>query len=408
MDEQTSGTNGAEMAGNVKRLFLAGREIILVGTAHVSKNSVAEVTAVIEAEMPDTVCIELDADRYAALSRSENWEKLDVIKILREGKGFLLIANLVLSGFQRRMGDLLGVKPGEEMQAAVAAAIQHGLPYTFCDRAVQTTLRRAWARCGFWSKCKLLAALAASAFSTEQPAEAEIESLKDKSALDAMLDDLSKYLPAVKETLIDERDRYLAAKIWESPGTKLVAIAGAGHIAGLTAQLEQIAGAAIPEDARRLCDVADIETVPPKTVLSRLIPAVIPVLIAGLIALGFFRAGPELSINMLVRWLLLNGSLAALGALVAWAHPLAILASFVSAPIGTLSPVLSVGMFSGVAQAFLVRPQVSDAEDLSAAVTSLRGIYRNRITRALLVFFLSTLGGAIGNFISIPQLAGLL
>jgi pheromone shutdown-related protein TraB len=394
------------MNGNMKQLCLCGREIILVGTAHISKDSVAEVDRVIRQEMPDTVCIELDEGRFASMAHRENWARLDIVKVLRGGKGFLIIANLVLGSFQRRMGDALGVKPGEEMRAAIDTADELGIPHTLCDRSVQTTLRRAWAKCGFFGKCKLLASLISSAFTTEKLGETEIEGLKDKSALDAMLAELSGFLPAVKETLIDERDRYLAAKIWESPGTKLVAVVGAGHLPGLSAQLDRIAAA--PDGGKELCNVDEIESIPPKSFLAKAAPAIIPLIIVALIAIGFFRLGPTASLSMILRWLVWNGGLAAVGAVIALAHPLAILAAIVGAPIGTISPVLSVGMFSGVAQAILVRPRVGDAEDLNTDVTSLKGIYRNRITRALLVFFLSSIGGMIGNLISIPSLAGLL
>ncbi|MDR1231790.1 MAG: TraB/GumN family protein, partial [Spirochaetaceae bacterium] len=296
------------MDGNIKQLCLRGREIILVGTAHISKDSVAEVDRVIRREMPDTVCIELDEGRFAAMMHRENWERLDIVKELRGGRGFLIIANLVLGSFQRRMGDVLGVKPGEEMRAAIDTAAALGIPHTLCDRSVQTTLRRAWAKCGFFDKCKLLASLMSSAFTTEKLGENEIEELKDKSALDAMLAELSGFLPAVKETLIDERDHYLAAKIWESPGSKLVAVVGAGHVPGLSAQLEKIAAA--PDDGKELCGVHEIEKIPPKGFFAKAVPAIIPLIIVALIAIGFFRLGPAVSLNMVLRWFIWNGGLA--------------------------------------------------------------------------------------------------
>ena len=193
---------------------LQDREIILVGTAHVSRESIEEVKQIIREHKPDMVCVELDEGRFTAMSRKEHWEKLDVSKVFREGKGFLLIANLVLAGFQRRLGNELGVKPGEEMKTAVETAVELGISYSLCDREVQITLRRAWARCGLWSKCKLLASLFSSAFTTEKLSPEEIENLKNHSELDGMMSELAAYLPGVKETLIDERDRYLAAKIW--------------------------------------------------------------------------------------------------------------------------------------------------------------------------------------------------
>lgn len=387
-------------------LNLAGREIILIGTAHISRESVDEVREVILRDRPGMVCIELDSGRYSTMTEKDSWTKLDIIKVIREGKGFLLIANLALSSFQYRLGDELGVKPGEEMRAAIDAAAEIGASYSFCDREVQQTLRRAWSKCGFWSKCKLLASLFSSSFSTEKLSEAEIENLKTQSELDGMMKELADYLPAVKETLIDERDRYLAAKIWWNAGTssngKTVAVAGAGHLEGIQTHIERIAQGT--EDP----SVADLETVMPPGTLGKAAGFVIPALIAIIIAAGFFHSGAAVSLAMLKRWVLWNGSLAALGALLALAHPLAILVSFLGAPIATLNPFIGVGLFSGVAQALLLRPRISDAEGLTESLGSLKGIYKNRVTHVLLVFFLSSVGGAIGNFISIPSLAGVL
>ncbi|MDR2070328.1 MAG: TraB/GumN family protein [Treponema sp.] len=387
-----------------RTIELNGREIILIGTAHISRDSIAEVERTIREEKPGMVCVELDAGRYASISQQENWEKLDVIKVFKEGKGFLLMANLVLSGFQRRMGQELGVKPGEEMKIAVETAKDLGIPYSLCDREVQTTLRRAWTHCGLWSKCKLLASLLSSAFSTEKFSEGEIEQLKNRNELDGMMSELAGYLPRVKETLIDERDQYLAAKIWESgtsAGGKQIAVVGAGHLAGIRDHLEKIAAG--EENA----DVSGLDIIPPAPVLSRAVGWVFPILIAALIILGFLRSGVGVSLEMLLRWVMLNGSLAALGSLIALGHPLAILVSFVGAPIATINPFIGVGLFSGIVEAALRKPRVIDTQTLSEDIGSLKGIYRNRITRALLVFFLSSLGGAIGNFIAIPLLASL-
>ncbi|MDR2052134.1 MAG: TraB/GumN family protein [Treponema sp.] len=391
---------------------LNGKEIILIGTAHVSRESINEVDRVIREEKPGMVCVELDAERFASISRQDNWEKLDVIKVFKEGKGFLLMANLTLASFQRRMGLELGVKPGEEMKTAVETAVELGIPYSLCDRDVQLTLRRAWARCGFWSKCKLLATLVSSAFSTEKLSEAEIENLKNRSELDGMMTELADYLPKVKETLIDERDRYLAAKIWAGAadvrnGTrKVVAVVGAGHIQGIRANMERIAGGGASGAPGE--DVSELESVPPRSALGKAAGWIFPALILALIVLGFFRAGIIVSLSMVLRWILWNGSLAALGTLIALGHPLSVLVSFLGAPVATVNPFIGVGLFSGIVEATMRRPRVADAQSISEDVGSLRGIYRNRITRALLVFFLSSIGGAVGNFISIPALAGLL
>ncbi|MDR1058610.1 MAG: TraB/GumN family protein [Treponema sp.] len=386
------------------RLSLAGKEFILIGTAHVSQGSIDEVRQVIGEERPDMVCVELDEGRYASMVQKENWEKLDVIKVFKEGRGFLLMANLVLSGFQRRMGNELGIKPGEEMKTALETAEELGIPHSLCDREIQVTLRRAWGRCGLWGKCKLLASLLASAFSTEKLSPAEIENLKNRSELDGMMKELAEYLPRVKETLIDERDRYLGAKIWTNSAAakRVVAVVGAGHLTGIKGCLERMAAGEEGGAAE------DLETIPPPGFVSRAAGWLFPALIAAFIILGFFRSGAEVSLTMLLRWVLWNGSLAALGCLIALGHPLSILVSFIGAPIATINPVIGVGLFSGVTEASIRKPQVEDAQNIAGDIGSLRGIYRNRITRALLVFFLSSIGGVIGNFISIPSLAGLL
>jgi pheromone shutdown-related protein TraB len=399
----------------------AAKEIILIGTAHVSRESIEEVRRTIREENPGIVCVELDRGRYNSMTEQENWERLNISKIFREGKGFLLIANLVLTGFQRRMGDELGVKPGEEMKTAVETAGELGIPCYLCDREVQTTLRRAWARCGLWNKCKLLASLISGAFSTEKLSESEIEDLKKTGELDNMMLDLARYLPPVKSTLIDERDRYLAARIWQSAqGTagslavggavsgsgsgspRIAAVVGAGHLQGIKAHLEKIAAGECS------ADVAELDTIPPPKNISKFIGWLIPLIIVALIIAGFFRSGADISLTMLLRWVLLNGSLAALGTIIALGHPLSVLVSFVGAPVATINPFIGVGFFSGIMEASLRKPRVEDAQNISLDVSSIRGFYRNRISRALLVFFLSSLGGAIGNFISIPSLAGLL
>lgn len=383
---------------NQTKLTVQNREIILVGTAHVSRESIEEVQSVIQKEKPDMVCVELDAGRLASMTQQDSWEKLDLVKVFKEGKGFLLMANLVLSSFQRRLGQNMGVKPGDEMKAAIDTASELGIPYSLCDREVQITLKRAWASCGFWSKNKLLATLLSSAFTTEKIDEQQIESLKDKNELDNMMGELADYLPEVKKTLIDERDQYLAAKIWASQGNRIVAVIGAGHMGGVSAHLQEIARG----EASVL--TSELEQVPPPSFLSKLAPWIIPALIIVLIAAGFFKSGGSVSIRMILQWMLWNGSLAALGTVLALGHPLSVITAFLGAPIATLNPFIGVGLFAGIVEASLRRPRVQDIEHLAQDVTSLRGLYRNRVSRALLVFFLSSLGGAIGNFISIPFL----
>ena len=395
------------MSSNIVSVSLDGIEFKLIGTAHVSRESIDEVKKIICDEKPDMVCVELDQGRLNSIIKNDNWEKLDLSKVFKEGKGFLLIANLVLASFQKRLGNELGVKPGEEMKAAVETAQELGIPYSLCDREVHTTLRRAWAKCGFWSKSKLLASLLASAFTKEKLSEEEIENLKDKNELDGMMDELASYLPAVKTVLIDERDRYLASKIWTSAPVnqtpkKIAAVVGAGHMKGMVSYLEKLSSGA------EKTDVSELDVIPPKSFLSKAAGLIIPAAIIALIAAGFIGRGADVGFEMILRWVLWNGSLAALGSIIALAHPLAVLVSFLGAPFATLNPFIGVGLFSGLVQIAFKKPRVCDVENITEDAVSVKGVYRNRITKALLVFFLSSLGGAVGNFISFPAIASLL
>ena len=392
-------------------IALGGNEIILIGTAHISQDSIEEVRGTIREKKPHQVCVELDQGRYAAITRQDNWENLDMAQVFKQGKGFLLMANLVLSGFQRRMGAELGVKPGEEMKAALETADELGIPHSLCDREVQTTLRRAWARCGLWSKSKLLASLLSGAVSTEKMNSDEIEKLKNHSELDNMMAELADYLPSVKETLIDERDRYLAAKIWaaaesasppENSQKRILAVVGAGHMQGIRSHLEKIAAGAAD------VDVSALDKVPPRSFFSKAIGFVIPALIIALIIFGFFKSGAEASLSMAIRWILWNGSLSALGTILALGHPITMLVAFLGAPLTSLNPFIGVGILTGISQVNLRKPRVIDAQKITEDIGNLKGIYRNRITHALLVFFLSSMGSVAGTFISIPSVAGVL
>lgn len=391
------------MSQTEKRLMLQGREFILLGTAHISQESIVQVTTSIREEKPDCVAIELDEQRYASMKNPEAWKNLDIVKVLKNGQGFVLMANLILSSLQKRMGADVGVKPGEEMKAAIAVAEELNIPAVMVDRPIQMTLKRAWAKNSLWGKCKLLAVLLSSAFEKSEISAEEIEKLKNESEMDSMMNEIAEYLPAVKAVLIDERDRYLASHIWEAqvngaPAKKTVAVLGAGHLPGVVRYLEALAAGTASSDT------TDISQLPPAGVGGKVLGLVFPVLIVGLIVAGFFTGGAKASLDMLVQWILWNGSLAALGTLLAGGHILTIIAGFVGAPLATLNPVVAVGLFTGLVQAWINKPKVEDMERLSDDATSFKGFYKNRILRVLLVFFFSSLGGVIGNFIAVPSL----
>lgn len=383
---------------NITSVTLGEREFLVLGTAHISRDSVEEVAAAVRELAPDRVCVEIDAERHKSLTEKQSWERLNVYDVIRQKKGFLLLGNLVLSSFQRRMGADLGVSPGEEMLAALQAADEAGIPASFVDRQIHTTLRRAWAKAGFWGRNKMLAALFGSVFTNEKLPAEEIEALKERGALEGMMNELAEYLPAAKEVLIDERDQYIAAKSYASEGSRILVVVGAGHVPGIVRWLESIhSGGEHP-------NLDELDTVPPPGIVRKAIPWVVPVLVAGLIAWGFIRSGWDGGLQMLLRWFIVNGTLSGIGAIVALAHPLNILASIAAAPFTSMNPTIGVGFVSGLLEAVLRKPRVVDFANLQDDIATLRGFYRNRITRILLVFFFTTLGSAIGTFVALPFL----
>jgi pheromone shutdown-related protein TraB len=386
----------------VTRLNLGDREFILVGTAHVSSRSVEEVREVILGEEPDRVCVEIDETRFNSLVKKQSWQNLNIGQVLKERKGFLLLANLVLSSFQRRMGLEMGVSPGEEMLTAVKICEEQGIAFSLCDRDIQITLRRAWLRSSFWGKNKMLAAMLSSIFTREKLDAEEIERLKAKSTFQNMMDELASFLPSVKEVLIDERDRYLAIRIYNAVGNKIVAVIGAGHVEGIIESLKRLDAGTLENDT------SSLETIPPRKKISRILPYLVPAIIVGLIVAGFFRSGWRLSLSMMWKWILVNGTLSAIGSLLALAHPITIAAAFVGAPITSLNPTIGVGLLTGIVEATLRKPRVTDFENLPEDLLSFRGFLRNRITHILLVFLFSSIGSSLGTFIGIPYLTALL
>ena len=364
-----------------------------------SQASVETVKDAITAEDPDTVCVELDEQRHKALRNPRHWESLNLTQILRKGQAPFLLANLTLSAFQKRMGLQTGVKPGAELAAAAESAEDLGKEVCLVDREIRTTLLRAWRTASLWKKLNLMASLLASMFDSREIDEEELARLRQTDTLSAMLDEMAEVLPSVKKILVDERDTYMAYQIRRAPGKKIMAVVGAAHIPGITRKIEQSISAE---------DIAEISKIPEKTTLSKLIPWAIPAVVIALFVVGFLSGNHEQMANAAVAWVLANGILSALGALIALGHPLTILSAFVAAPITSLNPTIGAGFVTGLVQAFLAPPKVRDLEKVGDDISTLPGWWRNRLTRVLLVFILSSLGSAIGTLVAFGWLKNLL
>ena len=383
---------------DIKRLTLDDREYVLVGTAHISMESVATVNAVIREENPDTVCVELDEQRHRALRNPRHWESLNLIQVLKQGQAPFLLANLALASFQKRMGLQTGVKPGAELAAAAETAENLGKGLKLVDREIRTTLLRAWRKAGFWKKINLFATLLASMFDSQELNEEELAKLRQTDTLSAMLDEMAQVLPTVKTILVDERDTFMSHHIRQAPGKKIVAIVGAAHMPGILKKLGQTFSAD---------EIKELTIVPPKSGVSKVLPWLIPAIVVGLFVFGFMTGNTSQLADAALAWILANGLLSALGTLIALGHPLTILTAFIAAPITSLNPTIGAGFVTGLVQAVITPPQVKDMEHVSEDIAKLSGWWRNRLTRVLLVFFLSSLGSAIGTFVAFGWLKDL-
>ncbi|MFJ8064333.1 TraB/GumN family protein [Psychrobacillus sp. NPDC096426] len=371
---------------NITRINLDGKEIILIGTAHVSKQSAEQVKEVIEAERPDSVCIELDDQRYQSVMEGSKWKETDIFKVIKEKKATLLLMNLAISSFQNRLAKQFEIKPGQEMIQGIESAKETGAELVLADRNIQITFSRIWHNLGFMGKAQLLNGVIFSIFSKETISEEELEKMKTQDTLNAVLAEFTESFPKLKTPLIDERDQYLAQKIKDAPGNKIVAILGAAHVPGITKEIHK------EHDLEALVEI------PPKSIVPKIIGWAIPVLLIAIVVYTFL-ANPTAGLDQALSWILWTGTTAAIGAAIALAHPLAILSAFVAAPITTLHPLIASGWVSGIVQAYIRRPNIGDFETLSEDVFTIKGFWRNKVTRILLVVVLTNLVGSLGTLL---------
>ncbi len=381
---------------NIHSLFFEEKEVILVGTAHVSKESVQLVSDIIETEKPDTVCVELCEARYQSIRQKDKWLDTDIIKVIKEKKSFLLLSNLLLASFQKRIADKFDIVPGAEMIKAIDAGEAVGADIHLADRNIRITLAKTWRAMGLWGKIKLLFQLLLSMGEIGDISEEDIEKMKQEDVLESLLADVGKSLPVLKDILIDERDQYLTHKIRTAPGKNIVAVVGAGHVPGIKKYWEA------------KIDVERLDQIPPKGKLSGILKWIIPLGILVLFVLGFYHGGTHAGKNMITWWVMANGILAGLGAVIALAHPFTILSSILAAPLTSLNPMIAAGWVSGLIEAFLRKPKVRDFENLPNDILSIKGFWKNKITRILLVVVFTNLGSSIGTFVAIPLMVKVL
>ncbi len=375
---------------DVHRLSYGGKEIILIGTAHVSKKSAETVERVIREEKPDTVCVELCESRLAAIRKPDSWRDMDIVKVIREKKVFLLLSHLLLASFQRRIAKNMDIKAGEEMIRAIKTAEEIGSAVVPADREIRVTLSRAWRLLKLKSRFKLFLELLGGLSEADDITEADIEALKEKDALELLLKEMGEIMPELRRVLIDERDLFLAEKIRTAPGEKIVAVVGAGHVPGISKNWEEE------------IDIEALTVLPPKSRLKSVFMWGLPIVIMALMAAGFMYAGKGVGANMILWYVATTAVLAGLGAAAAFAHPLSIAAAIVAAPLHPIHPTIASGWISGLTEAWVRKPQVKDLEAIPQDIESFSGFWRNKVTRILLVAAFTNLGAMLGTFVAIP------
>ncbi len=370
------------------------REILLLGTAHVSQESIDAVRAAIEREPLDGVCVELDTRRRAALEAGQRFESLDLREVLRQRQVPSLLVTLLLAGFQRRIGSELGVAPGSELLEAVRAAEARDIPVALVDRDVGITLRRAWAAMSWRTRFQFVVMLLASLFADDEISEDDLRELRRGDVLNRVIGELGEAFPGLKRVLIDERDRYLCERIRRAPGDRVLAVVGAGHVAGIEAELARDGPV----------DLEALDAAPPRRRGVAAVGWAVPVLILGaLVAIGV-REGAAAAQDGALYWILANGVPAAVGAAGALGHPLTVLVSFCAAPLTSLTPVIGAGYVAAFAQTYVRPPRVSELVNAVDDASHWRRWWQSRLLRILLVFVLTTLGSMLGTFVGGAEL----
>lgn len=382
-------------AAMLRHLDVDGTRITLLGTAHVSHSSTAQVQAELASTAYEAVAVELCPSRFDALTRPERLSELDLMQVIRQGKAAMVMANLAMAAYQQRLGEQLGIEPGAEMRMAVDQARARELPIVLIDREIGVTLNRTARGLSWWRRAALFSGLVGSLISREEVSADDIEHLKEGDVVETTFAEFAHDRGDLYEPLIAERDRYMAAKIRvaaaEHPQRSLLAVVGAGHLAGIARHLQD---GGDPHEIIR-----ELETVPPKARWPKLIPWLIVALVLTGFYIGFSR-NPDLGFQLVRDWVLINGGLSALGALLATAHPLTIVTAFVAAPLTSLNPTIGAGMVTAAAELWLRKPRVGDFSRLRKDTTRLRGWWQNRVSRTLLVFLFSTLGSAAGTYLA--------
>ncbi len=392
MSSQTAPSFGNRGESNWHRLACGDKEIILLGVAPLSQDDAALVEQAITAEKPDTVCFELCKMRFEALKQEEEWHEMDILKVIREKRTALLLIQLFLSSWERKMSWKFPLPSGDYAVRAIRKAEEIQAQIVLADRELRISLLRLWRCLGFIQKMKAAPAMLLSLFFSEDVSEDDLEGLKRQGVLELALRPAVKAAPKVKGILFDERDQYMAHAIAGAPGRKILAVMGTGHLSG------------VMKNIGRRIDIEPLLEIPPAGPWAAVARWLVPLIICGSFVLGFFLSGAHPNLDMLLGWSAVTAAFSGLGALLMLAHPLTIILSAFTAPITTLYPLVAAGWVAGLTEVIVRRPRVLDFLEFTSDISSIRGIFSNRITRIFVLFIVVNLTTSIGTFITMPEI----
>ncbi len=379
-------------------MFFLKRECLtIIGTAHVSEESVNEVKDAIYEQHPEVVAIELDRGRYTKLKQQmmgiEEDDTISVTQIIKDNKVGLFLTTTLLSYFQSKIGADLDVAPGSEMVGAIEASEDLGIPIALIDRDISTTLQRALNKMGFIEKAKFLFGLIASVFGFGDEEDIDVEELKNPENLDDLMDMFKDEAPSVHEVLVHERDAYLAGRIMQIPQDHVIAVVGAGHKPGIERYLDN------PET---LPNLRDLEVINEKKGIpwAKILLALIPILFVVIFFLAYF-SGINITWNI-YEFIAISMIMGFIGSILSGSKLISAIVGGLVAPLTIIHPLLAAGWFSGLCEAKFRKVKQSDIQNL-AHIESFRDLWENNIFRILLVVIGTNLGVSIATLVILPS-----
>jgi pheromone shutdown-related protein TraB len=367
-------------------------EIRIVGTAHVSQQSVDEVRAAIGEYAPNVVAIELDTSRFQALKRHA---ADPTVKDVLEVKNFnTLLVQWLLAYLQRKIGFDVGVEPGAEMKAAIEEAEKRGIPIALVDRDIRLTLLRFWNSLGVLEKLRMMWALIISIAEVDSGQEIDIELLKEQDVIDMVMQEFRKFSPNGARALIDERDAFIAHQLVllkaQRPEERILAVVGAGHRQGIAGYLDN-PSALPPFDSL----VGEPRSLPWGKVFGFILTGLFLFLLA---AIWFSGVGLGVLFEAFLFWVIIHGVLAGLFVLLAGGHPYSAVTCFCVAWMTSLNPMLHAGWIGAYVEARVRKPPITDFRKIYET-ESLSEMAKIPLFKVVLVAALGNLGSLLGTIL---------